>query len=270
MKSIGADTLFLSVLILLTALPSNSNGEEETPTEPATLTVFQQQHFLFLCVSGVLKPTTSVHTSLPTSNTTKAEHVWTSAPPPAIPSIRTSDNQTKNGTEATTKVINTTDHSRPANASSSVLSNVRLTVISTTHATPSYTDMKPTEGKKEDNSTASQEHILTTPEVSSDKTGHRGHKFSISCTESKKIPAPSHLFLAGIIIGVGCVLAAVVFVVLIFLYKMCQKKPPADEHREVKVSSQTKESVKLLSVKSATPYSDSKRMSPSQLESIEC
>ncbi|XP_063774605.1 endomucin isoform X9 [Pseudophryne corroboree] len=73
-----------------------------------------------------------------------------------------------------------------------------------------------------------------------------------------------------IVIGVGCVLSVIVLVVLVFLYKMCQKKAPVSENTELKGSAQNKDSVKLLSVKSATPYTDAKRMSSNQMEFVEC
>ncbi|XP_066430073.1 endomucin [Eleutherodactylus coqui] len=254
MKSIGAETLFLSVLMLLTALPDNLNGENENQTTIGTSTS-----------SGILKTNTGAPNIIPTNTTSKTVNDSTPAPVPTLSSIRPSDNQTKNGTEATTKGRNTTAQYRPANTPSTVLTTGNPTTLNLTHATSNSTEIKPTDGKIEDNFTADLKDVVNLPDVSSNimPTDHKG------ATEGGEVPSLSKSK-KGIYIGVGCVLAAVVLVVLIFLYKMCQKKPPAAENREVKVSAQTKESVKLLSVKTATPYSDSKRMSPNQMESIEC
>ncbi|KAM3937181.1 endomucin [Leptodactylus fuscus] len=263
MKSIGADPLCLSVLILLSALP-NIYGEDGNQ-----ITTVQSTS------SGFLSTSVSVSSTIPTHTATKTENGSTPTPPPAIPTNRPSDvtqmnetsfldptsNQTKNKTEATTKVSNTTDQYRSAIPSSTQLTNANYTTINSTHATVSNNEIKPTDGTIEVNTTVSQDNILKSPEVSSDKIPTK-HK-----DEEKTEPSKSK---KGIIIGVGCVLASVVFVALIFLYKMCQNKPQATENNEVKVSAQTKESVKLLSVKTATPYSDSKRMSANQMESIEC
>ncbi|XP_053317527.1 endomucin isoform X2 [Spea bombifrons] len=62
----------------------------------------------------------------------------------------------------------------------------------------------------------------------------------------------------GLLIGVGCVVAVIIFVVLIFLYKICQKKPQEPENTGAKVATQNKESVKLLSVKTSAADSDLK------------
>ncbi|XP_056422568.1 uncharacterized protein LOC130362316 isoform X2 [Hyla sarda] len=256
MKSIGADTLFLSVLILVTALSKNVSRAVNISTT-------------------TVKPTSSENGSTPTS-------------PPALSTTRPSDvtkinlaitpdpadNQTKNATEAITKVSTTTDQNLQANASNSVITNVNLTTVSSNYSTPNYVEVQPTDGNIKVNSSADQDNLLKFPEVSSDampterkdilkdEGKDKGHEEQPTTSKSKN----------GIIIGVGGILAAVVLVVLLFLYKMCQKKPPAVEYSEEKVnrSSQTKESVKLLSVKTATPFSDSKRMSSNQMESIEC
>ncbi|XP_075705880.1 endomucin [Rhinoderma darwinii] len=233
MKTIGADTLFISVLILLTALSNYVNGEEGDKTITAQSTA-----------SGVLNTSTVVPTTMLPSISTKTGNGLTPTSTPTLPPIRPSDptdNQTKSGTEATSKVSNTTDQYHSANASSTVFTNGDLTRLSTTHATSNYSKIKSTgtwKGNVKDEKDKAQPIAL----------------------KSK----------TGIIIGVGCILAVVVLVVLIFLYKMCQKKPPAAENAEIKVSAQTKESVKLLSVKTATPYSDSKSISSNQMESIEC
>lgn len=261
MKSIGADTLFLSVLILLTAL-SNVRGEDgnQNTTLPTTS-------------SGVLNTTTGLPTTIPAIITTKTGNGSTATPPPALSTAQSSDlpdNQATNGTEA--KVSNITDQYHPANTSSTVSLNVNLTTPSSTHATSNYVEITPADGKIEVNSTDGQNNVLKSPEESPDKiqTEHKGtRKDNGKDQEGEVQPLPAKSK-KGIIIGVGCVVAAVVFVVLIFLYKMCQKKPPAAGNNEIKVSAQTKESVKLLSVKTATPYSDSKRMSSNHMESIEC
>ncbi|XP_068087779.1 uncharacterized protein [Hyperolius riggenbachi] len=76
----------------------------------------------------------------------------------------------------------------------------------------------------------------------------------------------------GVIVPVVvCVVAGIAVVLLVVLYKMCQKKPAVPERmEEVKPTDQTKENVKLLSVKTSPPTSDAKRTPASQMESIEC
>ncbi|XP_077134006.1 endomucin isoform X2 [Ranitomeya variabilis] len=242
MKTIGADTLFLSGLILLTALLNNVNGEDENQTTAIQTT--SSGH-------GVLAPTSVVPAAVPINITLKTENGSSPTPSPDFHTTSTSDlrdNRTKNETEVTIKANNTTDEYHPAN-SRTLLTNGNLTTISWTTTISSHVNIKPSDEKMDNNSTAGQDHNFQSPDVSSDNLP----------TERK-----------GIIIGIGCVLAAVVFVVLIFLFKMCQKKTPAAENSEIKVSTQTKENVKLLSVKTATPYSDSKRMTSNQMESIEC
>ncbi|XP_069599738.1 endomucin isoform X5 [Ranitomeya imitator] len=208
MKTIGANTLFLSGLILLTG-------------------------------HRALAPTSVVPARVPMNITLKTENGSSPTPSPDFHMTSTSDlrdNWTKNETEVTIKANKTTDE------------------------------------KMDNNSTAGQDHNFQSPDVSSDNlpTERKGTKQDDgNDLEGDAPPAPSNSK-KGIIIGIGCVLAAVVFVVLIFLFKMCQKKTPAAENSEIKVSAQTKENVKLLSVKTATPYSDSKRMTSNQMESIEC
>ncbi|XP_044158360.1 endomucin isoform X2 [Bufo gargarizans] len=242
-------------------LSNNAGGEDGNQTTTPQST-------------GVLN-ITGVPSTIPTKIVTKTETVSTPASIPAVRTTRSSDptdNQTKNGTEATLKVSNTTDQYHPANASSTVLTKVILTTPSWTHATSNYTEIKPEDGKIEGNSTANQSNVPEIPENSSDKmpTENTGIRQNYGKDGGGEAPATPSKTKKGIIIGVGCILAAVVFVVLIFLYKMCQKKPPASENSEIKVSTQTKENVKLLSVKTATPYSDSNRISSDQMEFIEC
>ncbi|XP_069599737.1 endomucin isoform X4 [Ranitomeya imitator] len=230
MKTIGANTLFLSGLILLTALLNNVNGEDENQTTTIQTTSLGHR---------ALAPTSVVPARVPMNITLKTENGSSPTPSPDFHMTSTSDlrdNWTKNETEVTIKANKTTDE------------------------------------KMDNNSTAGQDHNFQSPDVSSDNlpTERKGTKQDDgNDLEGDAPPAPSNSK-KGIIIGIGCVLAAVVFVVLIFLFKMCQKKTPAAENSEIKVSAQTKENVKLLSVKTATPYSDSKRMTSNQMESIEC
>ncbi|XP_073445442.1 endomucin isoform X2 [Dendrobates tinctorius] len=242
MKTIGANTLILSVLILLTG-------------------------------HSVLAPTTVVPATIPTNITSRTENGSSPTPSPDIPMTSTSDlrdNQTKNETEETIKASNTTDEYHPAN-SRTLLTNGNLTTISWTTTISSHVNITPSDATMDNNSTTGQDHNFQSLDVSSDNlpTERKGTKQDDRKDQEGDAPPPSNSK-KGIIIGVGCVLSAVVFVVLIFLFKMCQKKNPAAENSEIKVSAQTKESVKLLSVKTATPYSDSKRMTSNQLESIEC
>ncbi|XP_077133995.1 endomucin isoform X1 [Ranitomeya variabilis] len=265
MKTIGADTLFLSGLILLTALLNNVNGEDENQTTAIQTT--SSGH-------GVLAPTSVVPAAVPINITLKTENGSSPTPSPDFHTTSTSDlrdNRTKNETEVTIKANNTTDEYHPAN-SRTLLTNGNLTTISWTTTISSHVNIKPSDEKMDNNSTAGQDHNFQSPDVSSDNlpTERKGTKQDDgNDLEGDAPPAPSNSK-KGIIIGIGCVLAAVVFVVLIFLFKMCQKKTPAAENSEIKVSTQTKENVKLLSVKTATPYSDSKRMTSNQMESIEC
>ncbi|XP_069832898.1 endomucin-like isoform X1 [Dendropsophus ebraccatus] len=284
MKSIGAD--MLSVLILLTALPNNVIGEGESqattaqslPTGPLKTSTDSPGTTLAHTTKTANRPTPTIpnqHTTRPSANrptptipnqhTTRASDVTetklTTTPNPA-------DNQTKNESEAITKVVTTTDQGHHENVSTPAMINV--TAITLTHSAPNNTEIIPTDGNMDITSIAGHKNVIETADVSSEKipTEHKGDGKDKGESEGQQSPSKSK---KGIIIGVGCVLGAVVFVVLIFLYKMCQKKPPAAETSEIKVnrSPQTKESVKLLSVKTATPYSDSKRIS-NQMESIEC
>lgn len=263
MKSIRADTHFLSVLILLTALSDVSGADGNQTTSLPTTS------------SGVLNTITGLPTTKPAHTTTKTENGSAATPPPMLPTTRPSDLTdiiAKNRTEVTTKASNTTDQYHPAITSSTVLPNVNLTTPSKTHATSHYVELSPTDERIDVNSTDGQNNVLESKEESSDKikTKHTGTRKENGTDEEGEVKPLAAKSKNGIIIGVGCVVAAVVFVVLIFLYKMCQKKPPAAGNSEIKVSAQTKESVKLLSVKTATPYSDSKRMSSNHMESIEC
>ncbi|XP_069832899.1 uncharacterized protein [Dendropsophus ebraccatus] len=267
MKSIGAD--MLSVLILLTALPNNVIGEGESqattaqslPTGPLKTSTDSPGTTLAHTTKTANRPTPTI----PNQHTTRASDVTetklTTTPNPA-------DNQTKNESEAITKVVTTTDQGHHENVSTPAMINV--TAITLTHSAPNNTEIIPTDGNMDITSIAGHKNVIETADVSSEKipTEHKGDGKDKGESEGQQSPSKSK---KGIIIGVGCVLGAVVFVVLIFLYKMCQKKPPAAETSEIKVnrSPQTKESVKLLSVKTATPYSDSKRIS-NQMESIEC
>ncbi|XP_040185950.1 endomucin isoform X1 [Rana temporaria] len=94
----------------------------------------------------------------------------------------------------------------------------------------------------------------------------KDHGSSNSSGGTEKISATSN---KGIKIGAGCVAAVIAVIVLVVIYKICQKKPPAAENEEEKACAETKENVKLLSVKTETP-TDMKRTSSNQMESIEC
>ncbi|XP_041435608.1 endomucin-like isoform X2 [Xenopus laevis] len=73
----------------------------------------------------------------------------------------------------------------------------------------------------------------------------------------------SSIKLTGLAIPLSCILVPILLVVAVCLYKMCQKKSPAAESTDTKLSAQNKESVKLLSVKSSATDSDLKRAMPS-------
>ncbi|XP_018419769.1 PREDICTED: endomucin [Nanorana parkeri] len=90
---------------------------------------------------------------------------------------------------------------------------------------------------------------------------------NISSNDTKKLSGSSN---RGIKIGASCVAAVITVIVLVVIYKICQKKPPAVENTGVKMSAETKENVKLLSVKTEAPNSDTKRTSSNQMECIEC
>ncbi|XP_071974580.1 endomucin isoform X2 [Engystomops pustulosus] len=217
MKSIGADSLFLSFLILLTATHGNGEDGNQVMTVQST-------------TSGVLRTTSAVTSATPTDITAKTGNHSTLTPSPVLPTTKPSDvtkttdavtqtptnNHTKNGTEATPKVSNTSDQYNPVNDSSTASSVTNRTTPSSTPATLNYTETEPTDVNTDDNSTAGRNNVLAYPEGSSDQTT------SDQTGDIKPIPPRSK---KGVIIGVVCVLASVVFVVLIFLYKMCQKKP---------------------------------------------
>ncbi|KAM4049033.1 endomucin isoform 2-T2 [Anomaloglossus baeobatrachus] len=226
MKTIGADTLLLSVLILLIALLNNVNGTDEKQTSTKQTTSTGPS----VLITTIAVPA-SVPTILPTNTTSKTENGSTPTPPTDLPTTSTSDprdNQTKNGTEATTKTSNTTDQYQVQNSSSTLLTNDNLTTISWTTTISNHIDIKPSDGKIDINSTAGQDQIHQNPKESSDNipTEHKGPKQDDGKDQEGDPPPTPSKSKKGIIIGVGCVLAAVVFVVLIFLYKMCQKKPP--------------------------------------------
>ncbi|XP_073457642.1 endomucin isoform X4 [Aquarana catesbeiana] len=92
----------------------------------------------------------------------------------------------------------------------------------------------------------------------------KDHNSSNSSGDTEKMSATSN---KGIKIGAGCVAAVISVIVLVIIYKICQKKPPAQENAEEKACAETKENVKLISVKTESP-TDMKRTN--QMESIEC
>ncbi|XP_073511487.1 endomucin isoform X2 [Phyllobates terribilis] len=226
MKTIGADTLFLSVLILLTALLNNVNGEDEKQTTNTQKT--SSGH-------NSLAPTASVPSTIPTNIATKTENGSSPTSSADFRMTITSDlrnnqtkSETKSETEATIKASNTNDEYHLTNSSRTLLTNGNLTTISWTTTVSSHIDIKPSDGKMDINSTAGQDQNLQSPEVSSDNipTERKGTKQDDGKDQEGDAPPTPSNSKKGIIIGVGCVLAAVVFVVLIFLFKMCQKKPP--------------------------------------------
>ncbi|KAM4807731.1 endomucin [Rhinophrynus dorsalis] len=101
--------------------------------------------------------------------------------------------------------------------------------------------------------------ILKAPTEPNDTENYSTIKPDMSADDSKTM---SPLKGKGFLIPVSCVVVVIGIVVIVFLYKMCQRKPPAAESTGPKVSAQNKESVKLLSVKTATPDSDMKRTTP--------
>ncbi|XP_063774553.1 endomucin isoform X3 [Pseudophryne corroboree] len=245
MKPIRAAALVLSVINLLT-VSSNTSGVNSTSSEATT--------------QGILISNISATNVTPTYNASTKTDI--------------TDSQTKNGFETSTRLNQSTDHYHPTATSSKLLTSAILTRQRTTNRTSSNTTITPRENyatipdigtteKTKDNIT---DNITAGPQIV-DKVYDQEDtsKNDINGGKPTSLKAKKE-----IVIGVGCVLSVIVLVVLVFLYKMCQKKAPVSENTELKGSAQNKDSVKLLSVKSATPYTDAKRMSSNQMEFVEC
>ncbi|XP_077332749.1 endomucin [Lithobates pipiens] len=163
-------------------------------------------------------------------------------------------------TEATTSSIHGKQDVPSKEASTMPSGETQKTAINDKEATTSSIHGKQDVPSKEA-STMSSDEIQKPAINDKDSKDHGG---SNSSDGTEKMSAKSN---KGIKIGAGCVAAVIAVIVLVVIYKICQKKPPAAENAEEKACAETKENVKLLSVKTETP-TDMKRTN--QMESIEC
>ncbi|XP_075057283.1 endomucin [Mixophyes fleayi] len=291
MKPIGAAALVLSCISLLT-VSSSTSGVTSASSQPtnqvsSSTTTSAPSASSQSTTQGILSSSTATTSVTPTSNAsakTESNLAPTSLQtPPTLKPSELADNQTNNGTDISIKLNQTIDQYHPTTASTKIFSSNNHTSENGTNVTTVSPAIKPTgkyittpdigttKVKTKDNTTAGQHNNVNGIDQIASVNNAIGQEENMdienhmngekqSSTKNKN----------GIVIGVGCVLAVIVLVVLVFLYKICQKKAPASENTGLKVSAPNKESVKLLSVKTATPYTDAKRISSNQMEFIEC
>ncbi|XP_072261727.1 endomucin isoform X2 [Pyxicephalus adspersus] len=285
MKPFGAAAVFLAVINLLTV--SSSSGSDPEPSSPQTTTpaikVSQAPSTSTPLISnsptGSSKPTSSPTVGsnqlnqsqsatteyASSTSSSRSTTISTVSSPPGyseeIHNVSTSDDLNKdvNGSTVTSDKMPSTSPKQDY-----PIVSAELTTMGTkASAKPGgETQTKPTVDEKV--TTEPSGKAQTQPTIH-DKDSMKQDN-SDSSGGTKKTPASNK----GIKIGAGCVAAVIAVIVLVVIYKICQRKPPTAENPEVKASAETKENVKLLSVKTDTPNSDMKRTSSNQMESIEC
>ncbi|XP_072261726.1 endomucin isoform X1 [Pyxicephalus adspersus] len=308
MKPFGAAAVFLAVINLLTV--SSSSGSDPEPSSPQTTTpaikVSQAPSTSTPLISnsptGSSKPTSSPTVGsnqlnqsqsatteyASSTSSSRSTTISTVSSPPGyseeIHNVSTSDDLNKdvNGSTVTSDKMPSTSPKQDypivsaelttmgtkASAKPGGETQTKPTVDEKVTTEPSgKAQTQPTihdkDSMKQDNSDSSG-GTKKTPASNKDSNKQDSNDSS-GATEKRAATSTK-----GIKIGAGCVAAVIAVIVLVVIYKICQRKPPTAENPEVKASAETKENVKLLSVKTDTPNSDMKRTSSNQMESIEC
>ncbi|KAM5194726.1 endomucin isoform 1-T1 [Mantella aurantiaca] len=283
MKPSGAAAMFLAVINLLTVSSSSAKLTDYTSSQTPDLQDSRTASTITSLISTAagkyqssptigssLSATTGDASSPSTLKSTTISSVFHS-PTEQIPGIDTSDDKDVNSsTVASDKMTSAPPKEENPNVGAEATtasiqefpSKEASTGPSIEAQTKAVTNDKDSKTQDNSNSSSGADKISATSDKDSTKQDSNN-----SSGGADKMSATSN---RGIKIGAGCVAAVIGVIVLVVIYKICQRKSPATENTEVKTSAETKENVKLLSVKTETPNSDMKRSSSNQMECIEC
>ncbi|CAH2301265.1 Hypothetical predicted protein [Pelobates cultripes] len=270
MKSLVAVVLFLSVFslvsgtittlkVITTSSISSGSSSDGTTTTPKIIT------------------TSSISTR------SSPDGIFTTASPNASVSITLTQNTTEGNNQTRFEAETSTNpySNTTADNITSPSTNKIITTLSKASNTSDETGISYASTSKTPSAAIQPTNIHPTLQQATKKTGIQleesatkkssiNPKSNSNTQEQEDEKKQQTLNRKGLLIGVGCVVAVIVSVVLVFLCKICRKKPQAAENAGSKVSPQNKESVKLLSVKTSPADSDVKRMAlPHQLDYID-
>ncbi|XP_063314647.1 endomucin-like isoform X2 [Pelobates fuscus] len=268
MKSLVAVVLFLSVFslvsgtittlkVITTSSISSGSSSDGTTTIPKIITTSS--------VSSGSSPDGIFTTASPSVSITLTQNTTEG------------NNQTKFEAETSTNPYSNTT----ADNITSPSTNKIITTLSKASNTSDETEISYASTSKTPSAAIQPTNVHPTLQQATKKTGIQleenatkkssiNPKSNSNTQEQEDEKKPQTLNRKGLLIGVGCVVAVIVSVVLVFLCKICRKKLRAAENTGSKVSPQNKESVKLLSVKTSPADSDVKRMAlPHQLDYID-
>ncbi|XP_068087788.1 endomucin-like isoform X2 [Hyperolius riggenbachi] len=219
-------------------------------------------------------PSSKANKAEPAPEPTKpsvAEKAVSSTSPPNVTSSGSTDSQTHATPDSSMKFGNNS-----AVNSSTIASTTSGASGNDTLPSPGIrSSTEPTDAKHGDKITTERDNVVPSSAAPPPEKTTTGLKGFTARPDKNQIDGPNKetpKSQKGVIVPVVvCVVAGIAVVLLVVLYKMCQKKPAVPERmEEVKPTDQTKENVKLLSVKTSPPTSDAKRTPASQMESIEC
>ncbi|KAM5194727.1 endomucin isoform 2-T2 [Mantella aurantiaca] len=259
MKPSGAAAMFLAVINLLTVSSSSAKLTDYTSSQTPDL----QDSRTASTITSLISTAAGKYQSSPTIGSSLSATTGDASSPSTLKSTTISS-----VFHSPTEQIPGIDTSDDKDVNSSTVASDKMTSAPPKEENPNVgaeaTTASIQDSKTQDNSNSSSgaDKISATSDKDSTKQDSNN-----SSGGADKMSATSN---RGIKIGAGCVAAVIGVIVLVVIYKICQRKSPATENTEVKTSAETKENVKLLSVKTETPNSDMKRSSSNQMECIEC